>query len=87
MTNLEFYKEEIKEKYKNFMRTTSQPYGRYDLADALYEVCWKRTGKKNIIDWLCEEHKEPILDEEEKEYLSAVIRPFRNRIHFISKQE
>ena len=29
--------------------------------------------------------KEPILDEEEKEYLSAVIRPFRDRVECIVK--
>lgn len=30
--------------------------------------------------------KEPVLDEEEKEYLSAVIRPFRNRVKNIMKR-
>lgn len=29
--------------------------------------------------------KEPILDKEEREYLKAVIRPFRKRIDYISK--
>ena len=36
-------------------------------------------------DW--EEYKEPILDEEEKKYLSAVIKPFRDRVVYISKLE
>lgn len=31
------------------------------------------------------EHKEPILDEAERKYLSAVIRPFRNKIYTIVK--
>lgn len=34
-----------------------------------------------------EEYKEPILDKEEKEYLSAVIKPFRDRITYIAKAE
>ena len=34
-------------------------------------------------DW--EEYKEPILNEKEKEYLSAVIKPFRNRVEHIRK--
>ena len=34
-------------------------------------------------DW--EEYKEPILDEEEKKYLSAVIKPFRDRVIYIKK--
>lgn len=32
-----------------------------------------------------EEYKEPILDEEEKKYLSAVIKPFRDRVVYIRK--
>ena len=35
-------------------------------------------------DWW-EEYKEPILTDKEKEYLSAVIKPFRNRITYIKK--
>ena len=34
-------------------------------------------------DW--EEYKEPVLDEEEKKYLSAVIKPFRDRVVYIRK--
>ena len=37
-------------------------------------------------DWW-EEYKEPILDKEEKEYLSAVIKPFRDRVCYIQKVE
>ena len=36
-------------------------------------------------DW--EEYKEPFLNEKEKEYLSAVIKPFRYRITYIAKVE
>lgn len=32
-----------------------------------------------------EEYEEHILDEKEKEYLSAVIKPFRNRVKYIYK--
>lgn len=41
--------------------------------------------KKSVVKWLLEEYKEPILDEVEREYLKAVIRPFRNKIDTISK--
>lgn len=34
-----------------------------------------------------EEYKEDILDEEEKKYLSAVIKPFRDRVIYIKKIE
>ena len=36
--------------------------------------------KKEALEWLTEEYKEPILDEAEKEYLSSVIKPFRSRV-------
>ena len=35
--------------------------------------------------WLDMEHVEPILDDAEKNYLSAVIKPFRNRVQYIKK--
>lgn len=37
-------------------------------------------------DWW-EEYKEPALTDKEKEYLSAVIKPFRDRITYIAKVE
>lgn len=42
----------------------------------------------NIVDdndW--KEYKEPVLNEKEKEYLSAVIKPFRDRVVYILKVE
>lgn len=40
-----------------------------------------------LLTWLNKAHKEPILDEAEKKYLSAVIRPFRGRVKYICKIE
>ena len=42
--------------------------------------------RERVLKWLLEETKEPVLDDVEKEYLSAVIRPFRSRIKYISKE-
>lgn len=36
-------------------------------------------------DW--EEYKEPILDDVEKKYLEAVLRPFKNRVEAICKHQ
>ena len=41
--------------------------------------------RKENMQWLLEEYKEPILDDAEKEYLSAVIKPFRKKISCIRK--
>lgn len=35
--------------------------------------------------WLSKEAEEPILDDAEKKYLSAVIKPFRNKVEYIAK--
>ena len=40
--------------------------------------------KKYAMKWLLEECKEPILDDAEKEYLSAVIKPFRKKVKHIA---
>lgn len=48
------------------------------------------TGQKKLIDffnWLEQEYKPPILDDVEKAYLSAVIKPFRKRIEYIEKTD
>ena len=41
----------------------------------------------NNLEWLNLEYKDPILDDVEKEYLSAVIKPFRKKVSYISKVE
>ena len=76
MTNLEFYKEDIKRKLCDF-----------DFNRAICEVLNDdhAIDEYKLLDWLCEEHQ--ILNEKEKEYLSNVIRPFKDRINYIYKQE
>ena len=37
------------------------------------------------LEWLNQEYKEPILDDVEREYLSAVIKPFRKKVKYIAK--
>lgn len=43
--------------------------------------------KKAAMKWLLEEYKEPVLDDVEREYLSAVIKPFRENIEYIRKNK
>ena len=38
------------------------------------------------VRWLLEEAKEPVLDDVEREYLSAVIKPFRKKVRCICKR-
>ena len=43
------------------------------------------TGIDTILKWLDMKHKEQILDDVEKRYLSSVIRPFKDEIQSIEK--
>ena len=80
MTNLEFYKEEI----------ISKMYGGNSANKVVSDLFWEHhdsekgeTSLRCVLDWLCDEHQ--ILNEKEKEYLSAVIRPFKDKIFCIEK--
>ena len=52
-------------------------------------ICFKncKECKENAMKWLLSEYKEPILDDVEREYLSAVIKPFRKKISCIRKSK
>lgn len=39
-----------------------------------------------VYKWLLSEYKESILNDAEKKYLSEVIKPFRGKVNYISKQ-
>ena len=41
---------------------------------------------RGLVNWLEDEYKEPILDDEEREYLKAVIRPWRDKVISIAKK-
>lgn len=41
--------------------------------------------KKQAMQWLLSEYKKPILNDSEKKYLGAIIRPFRNEVEGIYK--
>ena len=73
-TRLHFYHSDTCHNYKIFLGDTC--------VDVISEddIC-----HQPVLSWLDMEHVEPILDEAEKQYLSAVIKPFRDRIVSICK--
>ena len=88
MLNIEKYKDEIIEEYQNLIKTTAIDGDGNRMNKAIRTIAYKHCGKiligaSNPFKWLCEEYKEPILDDVEKDYLSAVIKPFRKRIKYI----
>ena len=83
MLNIEKYEDEIKKEIANFRNI---PCIVKDLKDG---GCGESrncvTCSTEMLHWLSQEYKEPILTDEEKEYLSAVIKPFKNSIQYIGK--
>lgn len=71
--------------YKNYSNDKSWDYG-----IKIYKNSMKIHVKGSdpvdaLTRWLDEEYIEPILDDKERKYLSDVIRPFRDRIVFVTK--
>lgn len=65
--------------------------GYYDMHGNFNECykgkCLGELVSQSILTWLDMEHKEPILDESERQYLSAVIRPFKDDVQYIVKYD
>lgn len=84
MLNIEKYREVVLENLNNchLEKSLRELYGET-------VVCCPHTNcdecKKRLREWLLEEQKEPILDDAERKYLAAVIRPFREEVDTISK--
>lgn len=85
MKNIEKYRDVVLENLNNchLEKSLRELYGET-------VVCCPHTKcdecKKRLREWLLEEAKEPILYDTEREYLSAVIKPFRGKVSYISKQ-
>lgn len=87
MKNIEKYYDAIKHK----LQTTDVP-NLYCTVNEIRTGCddcpeWRNCREcclKNL-EWLNQEYKEPILDDVEREYLSAVIKPFRKKVKYIAK--
>lgn len=78
------------ERYKNELDTkTTELEFEIQLLMGNKPSCDKRSCRicrKECIEWLLSEYKEPVLTEEERKYLKGVIRPFRNKVLNIQKK-
>lgn len=88
MKNIEKYKDEILNEYQQLTNKDTSSSDGTRMNKSIQKIALKHCGKRllgasNQFKWLCEEYKEPILDDVEKDYLSAVIKPFRKRIKYI----
>lgn len=41
--------------------------------------------KKEVIEWLCQEYKEPLLSDKEKTYLKNIIEPYGNNTAYVCR--
>lgn len=77
------------EKYKDYLIKAIALYNSDELLELAGIDCnmdYYGT-KKSLVDWLLQDYKEPILDDAERKYLTAVIKPFREKIEYIRKNE
>ena len=67
----------------------SQVFKILDGTNVVFEkpILLNRAHLSLFLSWLEAEYKPPILDDVEKAYLSAVIKPFRKRIEYIEKTD
>lgn len=91
MTNAEWmikngYKFKDIQIYKNYTDDESWDY-RIEIPKANVNVHVKGADRADtLLRWLAAEYVEPILDDAERRYLSAVIRPFRDDVYAITKK-
>lgn len=86
-TNLEHYKDELKEivrfRYDRPLKLADEIRTKLD-KDIMYGPgSGNECFTDSILDWMAQTYKEQILDEAEKAYLRAVIKPFRDRVKYI----
>ncbi len=83
-TNLEHYKGELKEilidDYDNPREVFRKISKRFDRQ---IKISLTEHPTDAILNWMAQPYEESVLDDVEKAYLSAVIKPFRNRVRFI----
>ena len=87
MKNIEKYYDAIKHKLQ-----TTDVLNLYCTVNEIRTGCDDCPERRNCrecclknLEWLNQEYKDPILDDVEREYLSAVIKPFRNKVKNIVK--
>lgn len=80
MKNIEKYKNQIINAYHADLSCCVH-------SDILHLYCVENCSecKKSVVKWLTEEYKEPVLDNAERKYLSAIIKPFKNYVTGIIK--
>ena len=86
-TNLEHYKKELEKILNEEFANTSVVFDKVkkNCDSNIRSCCWT-TYTRDILDWMSQPYKEPILNDTEREYLAAVIRPFKENACTVCKK-
>ena len=84
MLNIEKYKDIV---LKNLNACSIDTLLRGKMVNGYCEGFKCEGCRERVLKWLLEETKEPVLDDTEREYLSAMIKPFREKIEYIRKNK
>lgn len=85
-TNLEHYKKELEKIFYKGCNNAAAMFGEVKTnCDSNIRSQYGRTYTDDILDWMAQPYREPILDDAEKKYLSEVIKPFLSKIKYIAK--
>lgn len=85
-TNLEHYQKELEKIFNEEFANTSVVFDKVkkNCDSNIRSCCWT-TYTRDILEWMSQPCKEPILDDVERKYLSAIIKPFKNYVTGIIK--
>lgn len=87
-TNLEKYKTELGKIFYQGCGNAAAIFDKIKTnCDSNIRSNYGQTYIEDILDWMSQPYKERILNDTEREYLSAVIKPFRGKVSYISKQK
>lgn len=85
-TNLEHYKEQLKTIFNEYYEEPRTIIKEFKAHTGVKIPCYGfESCTDAILNWMAQPYKKPILDNVEREYLSAVIKPFRHRVERIAK--
>lgn len=88
-TNLEHYKEELKEMFiSHFCDSWGLSVKIKENLDENIKIGDESDNflsTDDILDWMAQPYKEPVLDKAEKKYLRAIIKPFKANVTDICK--
>lgn len=85
-TNLEHYKKELERILNKGFRNSAAVFDEVKTnCDSNIRSHYGTTYTDDILEWMSHPYKKPILDEAERKYLSAVIKPFKNNVTGIKK--